>query len=141
MTAEQLREVDTAALAKEHAEKANKKKEEAERKVKEAAKQLDYLVRAVRIEELPRIKEGFDKKVAEDRKRYEEEVVERAKQAKVQWESDVADKAALGDCAVFDYSSKFESMIMLARKVVHEKACKEEDERAELVAEKGKLDR
>lgn len=141
MTAEQLKEVDTAALAKEHAEKANKKKEEAERKVREAAKQLDYLVRAVRIEELPLIKSTFDSRVTEDKQRYEEEVVESAKQAKEQWESDVTDKAALGACSVFDYSSQFESMIMSARKVVHEKSCQTEDQRAELEAEKGKLDR
>mmetsp|Transcript_46912 Transcript_46912/g.99661 ORF Transcript_46912/g.99661 Transcript_46912/m.99661 type:complete len:1067 (-) Transcript_46912:310-3510(-) len=141
MTAEQLREVDTAALAKEHAEKANRKKEEAERKVKEAARQLDYLVRAVRIEELPRIKAGFDLQVKEDRERYEEEVVARAKQAKEQWESDVAEKAKLGDCSVFDYTDLFESMIMSARKVVHTQTCRKEDERAELEAEKGKLDR
>ena len=141
MTNEQLKEVDTAALAKEHAEKANKKKEEAERKVKETAKQLDYLVRAVRIEELPRQKETFEARLKEDRQRYEEEVVESAKNAKKQWESDVADKALLGTCSVFDYTSQFESMIMSARKIVHEKECKQEDDRAELEAEKGKLNR
>ncbi|KAL7468257.1 hypothetical protein ACHAXS_012542 [Conticribra weissflogii] len=139
MTAEELREVDTAALAKEHAEKASKKKEEAERKIKEAAKQLDYLVRAVRIEELPRIKEAYEAKVKKDRERYEEEVVEKAKKAKEQWETDVKEKKTLNECSVFNYTSQFESKLMAARKVVHEKLCKEEDERAELEAEKGKL--
>ncbi|KAL9185162.1 hypothetical protein ACHAXT_002939 [Thalassiosira profunda] len=139
MTAEQLKSVDTAALAKEHAEKANKKKEEADRKVREAAKQLDYLVRAVRIEELPRIKSAFEEQVKDDKRRYEEEVVESARQAKEQWESDVSEKTALGGCAVFDYTSHFESMIMSARKVVHTKACEDEDQRAEMEAEKGKL--
>jgi len=141
MTTEQLKEVDTAALAKEHAEKANKKKEEAERKVKETAKQLDYLVRAVRIEELPLQKASFEKRVKEDKERYEEDVVESAKKAKQQWESDVTDKAVMGECSVFDYTSQFESMIMSSRKVVHEKACKSEDECAEIEAEKGKLNR
>lgn len=139
MTAEELREVDTAALAKEHAEKASKKKEEAERKVKEAAKQLDYLVRAVRIEELPRIKEAYEAKVKEDRERYEQEVVEKAKKAKEQWETDVKEKKILNECSVFNYTSQFESKLMAARKIVHEKLCKIEDERAELEAEKGKL--
>merc|ERR1712127_324937 len=95
MTTEQLKEVDTAALAKEHAEKANKKKEEAERKVKETAKQLDYLVRAVRIEELPLQKASFEKRVKEDKEQYEEDVVESSKKAKQQWESDVTDKAVM----------------------------------------------
>lgn len=141
MTVDQLKEVDTAALAKEHAEKANKKKEEAERKVKEAARQLDYLVRAVRIEELPQIKSEYEKKIKEDKENYEHEVVEKAKRAKDQWETDVKEKAALQECSVFDYTSEFESMIMSARKIVHEKLCKEEDEAAELEAEKGKLAR
>ncbi|KAL7498545.1 hypothetical protein ACHAWT_006443 [Skeletonema menzelii] len=141
MTVEQLKEVDTAALAKEHADKANKKKEEAERKVKEAARQLDYLVRAVRIEELPRIKEAYDTKIEDDRTRYEQDVFEKATRAKTQWEKDVKEKASLRDCSVFNYTSEFKSTIMAARTGVHEKLCREEDERAELEAEKGKLSR
>ena len=141
MTAEELRTVDTAALAKEHAEKANKKREEAERKVRETARQLDYIVRAVRIKELARIKEGFKMRVKEDRRQYEKEVIEQASKAKDQWETDVKEKAALGECSVFDYTSTFESMIMSARKKLQIKACEREDERAELEAKKGKLDR
>eukprot|EP00956_Cyclotella_meneghiniana_P011046 scaffold15467_cov71-Cyclotella_meneghiniana.AAC.2 len=141
MTAEQLKEVDTAALAKEHAEKANKKKEEAERKVKEAARQLDHLVRAVRIEELPQIRADYEAKIKEDRENYKQEVVEKSKRAKEQWTLDVEEKKDLVDCSVFNYSSVFESRIMTARKVIHNKLCKEEDERAEQQAEKGKLTR
>ena len=141
MTVEQLKEVDTAALAKEHADKANKKKEEAERKVKEAARQLDYLVRAVRIEELPRIKEAYDTKIKEDRTQFEQDVVDKATRAKNQWEKDIKEKASLRDCSVFNYTSEFQSTIMTARTGVHEKLCKEEDEQAELEAEKGKLTR
>lgn len=142
MTAEELKTVDTAALAKEHAAKATKTREEAERKVRETARQLDYIVRAVRIEELARIKEGFELRIKEDRRRYEEEeVVEQASKAKDQWTADVADKMALGECSVFDYTSTFESMIMSARQIVHVKACEQEDQRAELEAEKGKLNR
>lgn len=141
MTVEQLKEVDTAALAKEHADKANKKKEEAERKVKEAARQLDYLVRAVRIEELPRIKEAYDTKIKDDRTRYEQDVVDKATRAKNQWEKDVTEKASLRDSSVFNFTSEFKSSIMAARTGIHEKLCKEEDDRAELEAEQGKLSR
>jgi translation initiation factor 3 subunit A len=170
MTLEELKEVDTAALAKEHAEKANKKKEgacialivsfplvhfclltsfctsvderaEAERKVKEAARQLDHLVRAVRIEELPRIKAAYEATIKADRENYEREVVEKAKHAKEQWAIDVKEKKELVDSSVFDYSSVFESRIMAARKDIHDKLCKEEDDRAEMEAEKGKLAR
>jgi hypothetical protein len=112
---------------------------EAERKVKEAARQLDHLVRAVRIEELTRIKADYEAKIKADRENYEKEVVEKAKHAKEQWAVDVKEKKELVECSVFDYSSVFESRIMAARKVVHDKLCKEEDERAEVEAEKGKL--
>ena len=121
--------------------KANKKKEEAERKVKEAARQLDHLVRAVRIEELPQIKADYEAKIKEDRENYKQEVVEKSKRAKEQWTLDVEEKKDLVDCSVFNYSSVFESRIMTARKVIHNKLCKEEDERAEQQAEKGKLTR
>merc|ERR1719253_2488175 len=141
MTAAELKEVDTAALAKEHAEKAFKKKEEAERKVRETARQLDHLVRAVRIEELPQQKANFALRVKEDRQRYGEEVVLRAKRAKEQWESDVAEKSLLAACSVFDHTSHFEAEMMSARKIVHKESCRKEDERAELEAEKDKLDR
>ena len=141
MTAEELKEVDTAALAKEHAAKANKKKEEAERKVREAARNLDHLVRAVRIEELPRIKSDYEARIKQDRENYEREVIEKAKHAKEQWAIDVEEKKELVECSVFDYSSVFESRIMAARKVVHAKLCKEEDERAEMEADKAKLER
>ena len=40
ITVDELKEVDTAKLAKEHAEKTNKKREEEERKIKEASKQV-----------------------------------------------------------------------------------------------------
>lgn len=121
--------------------KANKKKEEAERKVKEAARQLDHLVRAVRIEELPQIRADYEAKIKEDRENYKQEVVEKSKRAKEQWTLDVEEKKDLVDCSVFNYSSVFESRIMTARKVIHNKLCKEEDERAEQQAEKGKLTR
>ena len=112
---------------------------EAERKVKEAARQLDHLVRAVRIEELPLIKAKYEASIKEDRENYEREVVEKSKHAKEQWTIDVKEKKELSECSVFNYSSVFESNIIAARKVIHDKLCKKEDERAELEAEKGKL--
>lgn len=62
MTQEEISNLDTAALEKEHQEKIIKKKDEAERKTKEIAKSLDYLVRAIRIEELPLIKASMKRR-------------------------------------------------------------------------------
>jgi translation initiation factor 3 subunit A len=141
MTEEEVANIDTAALAKEHADKANKKREDAERKQREAAKRLDYLVRAVRIEELPLIEKKYDEKIASDRARYEADVVEKAKRAKEQWLADVKEKEALNVHSVFKYLDAFEDLSMVGRKKMHRELCKAEDQRAEMDSEKGKLDR
>jgi len=141
MTEEEMSKIDTEALAKEHADKANKKREDAERKTREAAKRLDYLVRAVRIEELPLIKEKYESKINEDRERYEADTIERAKSAKLQWEADVKEKAVLEAHSVFSYLKDFENAIMTGRKIKHVEVCKVEDERAEMEAEIQKFSR
>merc|ERR1712025_612200 len=56
MSHEELEKIDPAVLAKEHAAKAAKKKDNQERKVREMQKRLDYIVIAKRIEEIPIIK-------------------------------------------------------------------------------------
>ena len=132
MTEEEVNQIDTAALAKEHADKANKKKEEIERKAREEAKRLDYLVRAVRIEELPLIKANYEQKITQDKARYEGEVVEKAQRAKEQWEIDVKEKSILQEHCVFDYLAEFESMAMVGRKKLHQEQCSAEDHRAEM---------
>jgi len=141
LTEEEMANIDTAALAKEHAAKANKKKETAERKTKEAAKRLDYLVRAVRIEELPQIQKRYQEKSNEDKRRYEVDTVEKAKLAKEQWEADVKEKAELTKHDVFSCMDEFRSMAMVGRKKQHKILCKAEDEHAELEAEKAKIAR
>jgi len=138
---EQISMIDTEALQKEHQEKINKKREDAERRTKEIAKKLDYLVRAVRIEELPLIKKKYEEKTRGDRERYVKETEEKAKKAKLQWESDVKDKALLLEHNVFAYFDEFEEKVMAGRKAIHAKACKEADALAEIEAEKGKLER
>jgi translation initiation factor 3 subunit A len=138
---EQIAEIDTEALQREHQEKIAKKREEAERKTREAAKKFDYLVRAIRIEELPLITQRYEEKVRKDRERYEQETLEKAKEAKLQWEADVKDKALLQEHEVFAYLSAFEEKVMVGRRALHEAACKAADEQAEVEAEKGKIAR
>lgn len=141
MTEEEMAEVDTAALAKEHADEANKKREAAERKVREAAKRLDYLVRAVRIEELPLIQKNYEEKIKKDRESYEAEVIEKSKRAKLQWEADVAEKEQLGSHNVFAHMGTFQEAVMEGRRVRHRAICIEEDRNAEIEAEKQKIAR
>jgi translation initiation factor 3 subunit A len=141
MTEEEMSKVDTEKLAKEHAEEANKKREAAERKAREAAKRLDYLVRAVRIEELPLIQKNYEEKNKKDRENYEAEVIEKAKRAKLQWEADVAAKAQLESHNVFARLSEFQDAAMEGRRIRHRVLCDEEVKHAELEAEKQKIAR
>lgn len=141
MTTEEVTQMDTDKLQKEHQQKLQKKKEAAERKTKEAAKHLDYMVRAVRIEELPLIQKAYDAKVKEDREQYGKENIERIQQAKKQWESDIQDKAHLTSHKVFDYMTAFEEKAMEGRRQRHEVQCEEAVREAESQAEKDKLDR
>jgi translation initiation factor 3 subunit A len=138
---EQIAQIDTEALQREHQEKIAKKREEAERKTREAAKKFDYLVRAIRIEELPLITQRYEEKVRQDRERYEQETLEKAENAKLQWEADVKDKALLQEHEVFAYLSAFEEKVMVGRKTLHETACAAAEEQAEVEAEKGKIAR
>jgi len=141
MTQEEVSALDAEQLAKEHQEKINKKREEAEKKTRDAAKHLDYLVRAIRIEELPIIKKKYDEKVKEDREQYEKEVVEKAKRAKEQWESDIKEKERLSEHNVFEYMKEFQEKVMEGRRLKHVVICREADQEAELQAEKDKMKR
>lgn len=141
MTEEEISNLDAAKLQKEHQDKINKEREEAERKTKEIAKRLDHLVRAVRIEELPMIKEKYELKVKKDREQYEQEVVEKSKRARQQWEADKQDKEKLSLHSVFDYMKDFEDKVMGGREVRHKVLCQQAEEQAEIEAEKAKMQR
>lgn len=141
MTHEQIAAMDAEKLQKEHQDKINKIREEAEKKTRDAAKHLDYLVRAIRIEELPLIKKKYDEKVKLDREQYEKEVVEKAKRAKEQWESDIKEKERLSEHNVFSYMNEFQDKVMEGRRLQHVLTCQQAEKEAELRAEKEKLRR
>lgn len=141
MTENELETIDANKLAKEHAAKAAKKKNDAERKVREVQKKLDYIVRATRIEEMPIIKKRYEESVKEEKTRYEAEVIKKAKRAKLQWEEDCKSKKELADFGVFAAMRAFEKVAMEGRISQHQISCEEEDRRAENVAEMAKLKR
>lgn len=141
MSEAELENVDVDALAKEHAAKAAKKKDDAERKVREVQKRLDYIVRAIRIEEVPLIKKQYEEKVKTERARYEADVVKKAERAKLQWQEDCKAKTDLKAFNVFGSMKEFEKAAMAGRIVAHKAACAEEDMNAERIAEKAKMQR
>jgi translation initiation factor 3 subunit A len=141
MTAAELDAMDADKLAKEHATKAARKKDNAERKVREVQKRLDYIVRATRIEEMPIIKKRYEENVKEEKAHYEADVIKKAKRAKLQWEDDCKSKGDLSGFGVFGAMQAFEKAAMEGRINQHKMLCDEEDRRAEDVAEKAKLQR
>jgi translation initiation factor 3 subunit A len=141
MTQDEIAQLDAEKLQKEHQDKINRERDEAERKTKEIAKGLDHLVRAVRIEELPMIKEKYAEKVKNDREQYEHEVLEKAERAKQQWESDKQEKEKLSTHAVFEYMKAFEEKVMEGRQIRHKVLCEKAEEQAEIDAEKAKMQR
>merc|ERR1712025_637325 len=126
MSHEELEKIDPAALAKEHAAKAAKKKDDEDRKVREMQKRLDYIVRAKRIEEMPLVKKRYEEKVKAEKKRYEANVFEKARIAKLQWEADCKEKAELDLHSVFSHMENFEKLAMRGREITREAICKVE---------------
>merc|ERR1711957_370235 len=141
MSEKELIATDVDKLAREHAERKAKAKDDAERKVKEMEKRLDYIVRATRIEEVPLIKKRYNERVKLQKERYEADVVEKARNAKQQWEMDCDEKTKLNTHSIFNFMQDFEDMVMAGRTTIHESKMIEEDKRAEDIAEEGKLQR
>uniref|UniRef100_A0A7S2WH75 Eukaryotic translation initiation factor 3 subunit A n=1 Tax=Eucampia antarctica TaxID=49252 RepID=A0A7S2WH75_9STRA len=133
--------LDPAALAKEHADKAAKKKDNAERKVTAQKKRLDHIVRATRMEELPLVRKRYEENVEAERQRYQNLVVEKAHRAKKKWESDCVEKARLASHSVFSHMAAFEESVMRARECEHKLACSQEEVRAAEEAERMKMKR
>jgi len=141
MSEDELVAIDVDELAKQHATKAAKEKDDAERKVKEMEKKLDYIVRAVRIEEVPMVKKRYQERVKMEEESYQADVVEKARKAKIQWEKDCRQKAELKAHSVFDFMREFENSAMVGRSAIHKAKMLEEDKRAAIQAEKAKLQR
>jgi len=142
MSEEEISKHDIEALQKEHTDKQNKKREEADKKTREAAKKLDYLVRAIRIEELPLIKRKVEEKSKQDKEQYEKECKERVETARKAWEADANMKERLTNENVqISTLTEFFDMVMVSRKVEHEALCKQMDEQVMVDAERAKIRR
>ena len=141
MTEAELVAIDADKLVKEHNMKAAKKKDEAERKVREMHKKLDYIVRATRIEEVPIIQKRYVESVKAEKERFEADVIRKAQKAKVQWEDDCKSKKDIITFGVFECMRSFEKTAMEGRIAQHDILCQKEDQNAEDLAEMAKLQR
>jgi translation initiation factor 3 subunit A len=123
----ELATMDAADLAKKHAQKANQKKEEAEQALKDKARRVDHVVRAIRMEEVPLVEARLEERRKSDRERYEIETAQKLKKAKETWESQVQWKETFSKFNVLDHMGDFEQLILQDRHAEHQVACKEAD--------------
>ena len=105
----ELEKLDADALAREAEEKKNKEADNKARRSKEIAKKLDYVTRAVRIEEVPAIRSTWESDVELDRRRHEEKQSQAARQAREKWESEKVLVADLREFGVFQRMDQWEA--------------------------------
>ena len=124
----ELLQLDPVALAKEHADKAAKKKQQEEKKVLSEKKRLDHIVRATRMEEVPKIQLLEQQRVKEEEELYRELCIKEAQRAKEQWQTNQTQQQQLASFSVFEYMSQFESTIMKERRQIHKEECAVQDD-------------
>merc|ERR1712013_487316 len=73
----------------------------------------------------------YEEKVTAEKERYEANIFEKARIAKLQWETDCKEKAELDLHSVFSHMQTFEKLAMRGREITHEAICKVEDEKVE----------
>ena len=118
-----LAKIDADALVKEHSDKAQKKKDDAERRLKEQAKKLDYITRAVRIEELPRLQKVREDSLRTHRENFDKDIQHRLSSSQTKWEKDSEEKKIYEP--VFGFMESWEAQIMEHRKQAHAVALEE----------------
>ncbi|GMH74128.1 hypothetical protein TrLO_g4792 [Triparma laevis f. longispina] len=136
-----LAELDADALAREHMSLIQKKKDDTESKTKEGAKRLDYVTRAIRIEELPLREKQRQENDERLKKEHENGMEKQLKAEKQKWTKQSEKKKIFEAIGVFKYMPDFEAKIMAERKKVHEDDCKKAEEDAKNAAMDAKIER
>ncbi|GMH60367.1 hypothetical protein TrRE_jg7326 [Triparma retinervis] len=136
-----LKKLDADALSKEHTEKILKKKDDAERKLKEHAKRLDYTVRAFRTEEQELLKKLKQEQDEKETREWEDNQAERRKLHKAKWEKDRQLKEIFSKLHVFEFMDSFQDKIMDQRRKEHEEAVAAAEAEAHSAACEAQLER
>jgi translation initiation factor 3 subunit A len=126
--AEDLKKIDAEALVKEHADKSQKKKDDAERRLKEQAKKLDYVTRAVRIEELPMLEKAREEHLNRCKTTFDRDIENRLSAARTKWDKEIEEKKQFS--AIFGFMDGWEEAIVEERKAAHAVAVKEAQDQA-----------
>eukprot|EP01027_Heterolobosea_sp_BB2_P020391 GEZU01029097.1.p1 GENE.GEZU01029097.1~~GEZU01029097.1.p1 ORF type:complete len:1006 (+),score=440.49 GEZU01029097.1:35-3019(+) len=122
-----IAKIDQKALLQETVSEKEKKQQEKEKRILNAAKQVDFMERAMREREWAHIEEAYEKQKVEDRKHYEEQVEIARSQYKKRHEADLQEKNRLSRIA--KDRDEFVERIMSARRQIYEKLKAEQDAR------------
>lgn len=125
-----LATVDRDAIVNEAKEKAQKAKEDAQRKLRENAKRLDYIIRATREVEQPILQKRVAAAKAEAKQQYEQETNAKLEAAKKQHALSLEEKARLA--AALPVAAEFVAAHVARRKEQYKKASEEQKKKAML---------
>ncbi|GMH84152.1 hypothetical protein TrST_g12292 [Triparma strigata] len=136
-----LKDLNADDLAREHMDLVQKEKDDTESKTKDAAKRLDYVTRAIRIEELPIREKQRQEQEEKLKKEHENGMEKQLKAEKQKWTKQSEKKKIFDAIGVFKYMPDFEAKIMAERRKVHEADCKKAEEDARNAAMEAKIER
>eukprot|EP00640_Fibrocapsa_japonica_P000291 CAMPEP_0113937048 /NCGR_PEP_ID=MMETSP1339-20121228/3751_1 /TAXON_ID=94617 /ORGANISM="Fibrocapsa japonica" /LENGTH=893 /DNA_ID=CAMNT_0000939673 /DNA_START=127 /DNA_END=2808 /DNA_ORIENTATION=+ /assembly_acc=CAM_ASM_000762 len=102
--------VDSAQLIQETREQAIKAKEEAEKRLKEQSRRLDYITRALRMDELPILAAKYKAQCETDLEEHEAQWVQLQAQHRQHWELSIKEKQRTRKMLAFQPA--FEDMVM-----------------------------
>ncbi len=131
-----MKEEERQKLIKDQRDKQRKAEQNEAKKMLEQSKRLDYITRALRLEELPVLEARYAKRLEEDRARHDAQYVESVEKGKVDHAAALLEKKRLA--RVQSHREKWEAGVLAARKAQYAKdrAAAEEAFKQEAIARK-----
>ena len=115
-----MKEEERQKLIKDQRDKQRKAEQNEAKKMLEQSKRLDYITRALRLEELPVLEARYAKRLEEDRARHDAQYVESVEKGKVDHAAALLEKKRLA--RVQSHREKWEAGVLAARKAAYVKA-------------------
>ncbi|CAM9635039.1 unnamed protein product [Pylaiella littoralis] len=116
-----------------------KEKEDEDVRMKSQAKRLDYITRALRLEEMPVLRNKYEAQVEADKKEHDRRWEAHLESHKKAWEKDMVDKEAVG--VMYEDAEVFQSSILESRQAEHAAEVIAAEERARAHRKQKKTER
>ena len=131
-----MKEEERQKLIKDQRDKQRKAEQNEAKKMLEQSKRLDYITRALRLEELPVLEARYAKRLEEDRARHDAQYVESVEKGKVDHAAALLEKKRLA--RVQAHREKWEAGVLAARKAAYarDRADAEAKHKEEAIARK-----